>query len=211
MVGLAKAAVRRFIFYRYKQFVMALSLEDPIPEIQCSRDITIRMATLADVDELYQSITKHKEWPSDWLRTRKQLSEWIAKGYPFFLAAAEDKTIGYTCVLLEVPSRHPILGKSIDFKDGDAWGGDAFVLSRYRGRRIFPALAVEAMKCAKAAGYRRILADVSPNNSAARSAHRKIGYTDMKLVTSARILFYKRTNVKSLQESVVDGQNSQRI
>lgn len=204
LLSLFKAGGKGFVFRRDKEILLSLSLEDPIPEIQPLHTITIRKATLADVGELHQSIIKH-----NWWRSKKQLSEWIAKGYPFFLAIAEDKIVGYACVSLEVSLRDPTFIKetikAINFKDDDAWGADAFVLPTHQGSRIYPALAIETMKCAKAAGYRRILATVSPNNFSARSAHKKIGYKETKEITFSRMLFFKRTNIKSLKEDILDG------
>lgn len=200
LLGLLKAGVRRFIFHRYQQIVLSLSLDDPIPEIQPLRDITIRKATPADVAELHQLVVTH-----NWLRTKKEFSDWIAKGYPFFVAIAGDEIVGYASVLLEVPSGHPIFSKAVNFKDDDAWGGDAFVLPTYRGSTIYPALGIEAMKCAKAAGYQRILATASPNNSSARSAHKKIRYKEIKEITFTRILCFERTSIKLLKDDISDG------
>jgi GNAT superfamily N-acetyltransferase len=199
LLSLFKAGVKRFVFRRDKEILLSLSLEDPIPEIQPLHLITIRKAILADVGELHQSTMEH-----NWWRSKKQISEWIAKGYPFFLAIAEDKIVGYACVSLEVSLRDPTfikeIIKAIHFEDDDAWGADAFVLPTHQGSRIYPALATETMKCAKAAGYRRILATVSPNNFPARSAHKKIGYKETKEITLSKIFFFKRTKIKSLKE-----------
>lgn len=204
LLSLFRAGVRRFVFDKDKQILLSLSLEDSSPEIQPLLNITIRKATLADVGELHQSIVKHNYW-----RSKKQLSEWIAKGYPVFVAIAEDKIVGYACVSLEVIWREPIfireIIKAINFKEDDAWGADAFVLPTYQGSRIYPALAIEIMKCAKAAGYRRILGTVSPNNLSARSAHKKLGFKQMKEITLFKMLFFKRTNIKSLKEDIQDG------
>lgn len=206
LLGLLKAGVTMFIFHRYQQILLCLSLEDPIPEIQPPPNIAIRKATLADVAELHRCAIGN-----NWSRSKQQLSKWIAKGYPFFVAVAEDRIIGYACVSLEVPRRHPILGKAISFTDDDAWGADAFVIPTYRGSMIWPAVAIETMKCARALGYRRILSTTPPHNSSSRSAHKKIGYEEITEISSWRILFFGRMNVKSLKDGTPDGQNSQRV
>ncbi len=199
LLGLFKAGVRTFIFHRHQRVVTCLSLEEPLPEIQPLQNITIRKATLADVGELHQLVADH-----NWPRTRDELSEWIAKGYPFFVALGEDKIIGYVCISLGIPSGHPILDKAINSQDGDAWGADAFVMPAYRGKRIYAALASATCKCTAAAGYRRVFGTISSHNSSSRSAHQKIGCKEIKEITSCRVLFFRRTSIKSLREDILD-------
>lgn len=191
LLSLFRAGVKKLVLQHDKYILLSLSLEDPIPEIQPLHNITIRKAALADVRGLHQSMTKH-----NWWRSKKRLSEWIAKDYPFFLAIAEDKIVGCACVALDAPGRDPALLKAVNFKDDDAWGEDAFVLPTYRGNRICPALLTETMKWAKAAGYRRIFTVTSPDNLSSKACQKKVGYKEIKEVTFFRILLFKRTNIK---------------
>jgi len=194
-ISVLKAGTKRFIFRNEKEILLSLSLEDPLPEIQPLHRISIRKATLEDVEEL----SKY------WWRSKKQLYEWIKRGYPFFLAIEGDKIIGYTSISLELPERDPIfieaINKAVGLRDDDVWGTGAFVHPAYRGRNIYPALGVEVMKYTRQAGYRRVLATLSSNNSSSRIANKKIGYKEIREITFFRILFFRRTRIRSLNHN----------
>ncbi len=198
LLSLFKAVANRFVFCREEQILLSLSLEEPLTEIQLPPNITMRAATLADVEELCRPFIKHNH-----LRSKKQISKWIAKGYPFFVAIADNKIVGHNCVAIGRPPVDLNLLKAINFK-GDAWGSDAFVLPAYRGNMLYPALAIETMKCVKALGYRRVFGLVLRNNIFARSAHKKIGYKAVHNVTVFRILFYERMSIASSKTGILD-------
>lgn len=179
--GLVKAAIRRFVFSRQRFILQFLSLENPVPEIRLGENVVIRKANLSDVRELRQVTEEY-----NLMRSAKVLSKRIRKGC-FFVATVEGKIVGYACVVLEFPGG--LITKPINSKDDDAWGSDGFALPPYRGNKIFPALGIETMKCAKGAGYRRIFSTVSSNNFSARSAFKKMGYKEIKEVTFFRVLF----------------------
>lgn len=199
LLGLFKAGIRRFIFRWEKKVVTCISLAEPLPAVQSLQDITIRKATLTDVDELHKLIAG-----DNWPHYRKEIGDWIAKGYPVLLSLAGDKIVGYVCISYEFPPKHPLFGKVINLQDADAFGADAFVLPAYRGKNIYPVLVSEALKCTAGAGYQRVLGEIFLTNLASRSSHQKIGCKEMKEIKFIKILFFKRISVKSLIEERED-------
>lgn len=191
-LNLLKIGIKRVVYDHRKDIYLSLSLEDPIPDIKPLGDIRIRRATLADYGELICIISIHR-YP----RRGMQIKRWIENKECFFVALVNKRIIGYTCVSFKIPKMNPNLIKVLDLKDDDAWGSDALVVPRHRARAVYPALAIEAMKCAKAAGYRRILCQALSDNYPARSSHKRIGLKEIYEIDFLRILLFNRTNIKS--------------
>ena len=184
-LGLPKAAFRKFVFHREKHVLTCLSLAEPLPVLQPLQNIAFRKASLADRGELIQLIKEER-----YSQVKKEFHKWIKKDYFFLLAIAEDKIMGYCCVSKDIPSKYRAI-KGINFKDDDAWGQDAFVHPRYRGNNVYPVLAIEALKSAAAAGYRRIYGEMTSSNFSSRCAHQKIGCKEIREITLSKILFFK--------------------
>jgi GNAT superfamily N-acetyltransferase len=193
--GLIGLFTRR-IFYREEGSIFQSCLLEQIPEIEYSPDILIRRATLADVDELYQLVREH-----NYSRTKEDYSEWITRGDFLLVAIAENRIVGYFCESREVAPRYRTV-KGINFKNDDVWGRDAFVRPEYRRQNIFFALGVEIMKCSRAAGYRRELSTVSPNDISARLAHRKRGCKDVGRVICYKFLFFRWAIIRPIKDEL---------
>lgn len=184
--------VKKFIFHQNKKVITCLLLNEPFPALRFMEDIEIREANLSDVEALAQLIKEN-----NYSRSKEEFNEWIGNGEFFLLAVSEGKIIGYCCVLKKIPSKYRNIG-DIKFKNYDAWGKDAFIHPQYRGTNIYPILAVEVLKCAAAAGFRRIFGTIAYDNFSSRSSHRKLGCKEIKEISLYRILFFKRQRFKSL-------------
>lgn len=186
--------IKKYIFHYCQDILLSLSLRDPIPDIKPLNNIKVRKATAADVEDLCQIIKEYKL-----SRSRKEISDWIDKGYFFLLAISDNNIVGYACSSIEASAISPDIRKYINFKKDCLWGKDAFVHPFYRGNRIYPALGVETMKWAKRAGFKWILGTVSPQNESAKLAHKKLGFKEIKKFISIKIFFYKRVIIKPLK------------
>jgi GNAT superfamily N-acetyltransferase len=197
-----KETFRKYVFERNTEILLSQSIQESFQPFPCPPEITIRKAELSDVEKLCQIIEKHH-----WSTTRKELTDWITKGYPVYVALRENKIIGYTCALLELDSLNRKYLKLIHPRQDDAWGRDAFVLPEYRGAQIYQALSTITIKALKDKGYRRVLATVFANNPSGRTAHKKLGQKEVKEIHTWRIFFYKRVKMKPLKENLKNGQN----
>jgi len=203
LLNLLKVGIKGFVFLHMKRIVLSLSLEDPIPQPKAYqrflRSITIRKATLADIAELHRVMKQHKCW-----RSVRELREWMKKDCFLFIAIHKGKIVGYTCVCAEIPSSHSIFSKTIRLRPRDAYGVHAFVVPAYRGKMVYHALMMEICRCARAAGYRRILATVDPLNRAARSSHRRVGMKEIAELTVLKVLFFTWVKVHWVKPEAVD-------
>jgi ribosomal protein S18 acetylase RimI-like enzyme len=68
------------------------------------------------------------------------------------------------------------LGRTLELEDGEAYVYDSWTLPALRGNALAPALAVALLAHLRAAGYRRVLTVVSPENAANLRARAKSGY-----------------------------------
>ena len=189
--GLIQAFVKRYVFRHDTEILAVRSMLGPVPEIQPTRDVAIREATLDDVAELFAVASAHR-----WKRTRRLLSDWIVGGNPFLVAVSDGEIVGYACITLGFSSRDPLLlegiGRALDIGPGDAWVADAFILPSHRGNRIYPALGSRLLRQARDAGVRRVVATILADNGLSRSAHRKIGVDEIGTLTFRRMLFWKK-------------------
>ena len=192
LMSLLKARLTRFFFVYEEWLLISLSIGDVPPEVQPSPNITIRRATLADVDKLSGMLIKHH-----YLRSKKQLSKWIEKDYYFFLAIAEGKIVSYLCIAPEATGIASNIIKAVNFKDTDTWAVDAFVLPEYRGNKIYSTLKIEIIKCLEKVGYRRVFGLVLRDNFSARAAYKRIGYKPVLYVTVFKLLFHRMMGIKS--------------
>lgn len=189
-----KAITRKTIFQSRKNILVSRSLENPIPEEHSPYNPTIRRATLSDVEELYNLVKSN-----NYSRIKKEFSEWIKKGYAFFIAIVDGKIVGYRCSSYGIESISPTFQKIIQLKDNDAWGKDVFVHPSYRGSRISSVLASKTHNCMRDAGYRQLLAYISPDNFTMRSATREMGFKELKEITFYRVLLFKWMKIKTLK------------
>lgn len=195
LLGLLKAGIKKYFFRHEHRFITCRLVEDPIPEIQPPHNIIIRKATLADLNEISQLIYGDKR-----PHYKKEIPDWIAKGYPIYVALDGERIVGYGCVVLEPPLNRSILDEAVHFQENDAWGADAFVHPAYRGKNIYPALMAEQNKCLITAGYKRIIGEVVSNNLSSRSSLNKIGAKIIKEMTYTNFLFFRMLRVKSLEK-----------
>lgn len=189
-----KSIARKTIFQHKKYILISRSLENPIPEEHSPYNPAIRRATLSDVEELYKLVKTN-----GYSRTKQEFSEWIKKGYAFFIAIVDGKIVGYRCGSYRIESISLPFQKVIQLEDDDVWGKDVFVHPLYRGSRISSVLASKTHNFIRDAGYRRILAFISPDNIAMRSATREMGYKELKEIIFYRVLFFKGMKIKTLK------------
>ncbi|MFH0962989.1 MAG: GNAT family N-acetyltransferase [Planctomycetota bacterium] len=187
--SLLAAGVRRFLFRCEKQVLTVRYPTGEHPRIDTPADIGIRKATMEDIDELFRAVSS-----SNWPRTRRQFADWISKGGPFLVAIIGGKIAGYSCVLLDFASHDPLLIRAmltaVTLHRTDAWGRDAFVLPTYRGHQVYPALGIAMLRLARDMGIRRIFSTIASENAGSRSAHKKIGCTELGELTFRRFLCF---------------------
>jgi GNAT superfamily N-acetyltransferase len=203
LLDLVKANIQKYIFLRARRIVLSWSVEGPIPEPKGHRKfleaVTIRKGTLADAAELHQMMKKHRLW-----RSVGELRQWIERGCFLFVALYKGEIIGYVCVADEIPSRHSIFRKAIRLKPDDAYGVHAFVAAEYRGKRVYSTLALEMGRHLRAAGCKRLVLTVDPQNLAVRTANRRRGMKEVAEIEILKVLFFTRAEVLWAREEARD-------
>lgn len=187
-----------FVWRKETKILGYTSLDNPIPCVVPSVAVTIRSATLDDLDRLQDLLSEAGRWQSI-----VRLREWILRGDLFLIAEHNAQIVGYVVAQLQVLLRdRPLLQGirgSLGIRDGDAWGAEALVRPSYRGKRIYPALSAELYRRAKEAGVRRILRIIDVNNVNSLAAHRRHGTQRAAYELSiSRFLFFKSVRWKRL-------------
>ena len=204
---LFRAVLRRYVYRNEKETIVRRSLEGSIPRRESHHTIDIRRASVTDVPGMHKLAVE-----SEWWRSRNQLMEWVEKGYPFFVAIADGRIVGYSCISLELVRRDPtfnrLTARAVGFVRGDGWGADALVVPRVRGKGVYGALGAETLRCAWDMGCRRVIGTVSTDNGSAVDAHQSIGFESVGQLTVQRLFFYKRVTRSTLKRSDIDGQHS---
>jgi hypothetical protein len=81
LITLLKTGWEYFIFRRTERILTVRYLEEPIPELHPSADVTVRKADLEDVSKLHALFVE-----AGWRRPKQRLEEYIRKGYPVLIA-----------------------------------------------------------------------------------------------------------------------------
>jgi len=167
--------------------ITCTSLDQELPTLLVPEHITFRRATSADLPTLLDLATQN-----EWTPKKRECRRWLESGDFVLLAFSHGQPIGYCCVTKGIHPDGRVL-KGMDFDDRDGWGRDAFVLRSHRGCNIYPLLALELLKSARADGYRRVFGRINLNNTASRSAHRKIGAEEIRAISLYKIRVFRTT------------------
>jgi ribosomal protein S18 acetylase RimI-like enzyme len=167
-------------FQRIEYVVRARPLTEPILVPQPRLPITIRLATMADLDKFDGAAT---------FSEIKAYAKRFARGHICFIALYQDRLVGYNWAATEVDLE--LERAAVRLQPGDAYSGYAFTVPAYRGQGIVPALAAHRFRYLQEIGCQRAIAIVDVKNHAALAAGRKVGYQEIGRATYRRILWWR--------------------
>lgn len=98
-----------------------------------------------------------------------------AAGGVCFAALVEGRVVGATWARVG-GGPAPYLGRELRFTDGDVYLFDTLIVPELRGRRIAPAIALAQIAFYRAAGFRRLVCTVLPENATSLRARRRTGF-----------------------------------
>ena len=167
-------------FRSIEYVVVAQLLTEPIIVPQPRLPITIRLATIADLDRF------------DGIATFSEIKAYVkrfARGHICFIALHQDQLVGYNWVTPEVDPE--LEGAPVRLQPGDAYVGYAFMVPAYRGQGIMPALIAHRSRYLQERGYQRVIAIADVKNQAVLATCRKVGYREIDRATFQRILWWR--------------------
>jgi GNAT superfamily N-acetyltransferase len=154
--------------------LVCLSLNRPFPNMKPVISVTIRKAVWNDLKRF--QVCEYPDFVDDF-------SEWLRKDYHFYVALDGETIVSYGCAK---PASQSMFAK-FNFerleKPVTAEGYRAFTLPEYRGKRVYPVLAIAVLRSLKETGYERIVGTVNAYDYSARRAHQRTGYKEVTLKT----------------------------
>lgn len=142
--------------------------------------VNVRPAEKSDEESLIRLIAGFRaelarlrgvERPPDPVAAREELAEYLAKGFPIYVAEVGGEQVGHLVCRV----------------DGDVvWAEQLYVLPGYRRRGIGTALYEQAEKLVQKLGSDTVYNWVHPNNDAIIAFLKKRGYTVLNLIELRR-------------------------
>lgn len=210
LIGLLNELWKHLVYRHETQIITSRPLNEPILEIAPPTNIFFRSASINDIEMIRDALAE-----ANWHRSVSRLRYWITNGDPFIVAEHDGLLIGYAVLSLKVFLRDRLLLRSIqnaiDIRSDDAWGADAFVRPSYRGKNIYPALAIELFKKGKKARVHRVLGAITVNNNSSRAAHKRLGCREICEVSFWRFLFFSGMRYRILNGGRYDSEDSQPV
>jgi RimJ/RimL family protein N-acetyltransferase len=154
--------------------------------------VTIRKAVWNDLKRFH--VREYPDFVDDF-------SEWLRKDYHFYVALDGETIVSYGCAK---PVSQSIFAKfNVERleKPVTAEGYRAFTLTEYRGKGVYPALAVAVLRSLKEMGYERIVGTVDAYNYSARIAHQRTGYKEVALQTDYFAILKDLRTIMGIGES----------
>ena len=178
-----------FLFLE-REFLISLSLNVPIQDIEPRMPFLIKKASWNDLEKFREE--KYSDSENDF-------REWLRNGYDFIIALNGKNVVSYATAR---PCDQLLIAKFNDKrleKSLVAEGYRAYTLLEYRGKRIYPALAIAVLRSLKEKGYEKVVGSVDAYNYSARIAHQRTGYKEVALVTKLKFFgFVLRTSINKI-------------
>ena len=163
-------------------FLICLSLDESLPDLKSKIPLIIRKVIWEDLDKLREIYPENPNSIS-------YFSEWLKKGYYFFIALDGEKIVGYSCNKPIDQSSSKVFSNIDGIKKSEiVEGRHPMTIPEYRGKRVYAALSTKAHNFLKEKGYKKKVALVKVNNYSARIAQRRVGFKEIALVTYLKVL-----------------------
>jgi GNAT superfamily N-acetyltransferase len=169
-----RAMRHRFLFSCQRYVLLARPLDQPLPSSQSQLEVTIRQATLDDIErfERFRPITR--PWHLG------QFTQRLRGGQLCFITLLPDgQIVNYGWASPEVWGEpYPI-----PLETGDIYSSFAYTLPAYRRLGLHEANFAARCRFLRERGYQRILALVETGNVATLALCQKVGYHEIGRVT----------------------------
>jgi ribosomal protein S18 acetylase RimI-like enzyme len=158
----------RFSIYCQRYVILARRLDEPLPNSQPQLEVTIRQATLDDIEKLRPIIVS---WQL------RQFVQRMRRGHICFITLLPDGRIAnYRWLSPELSS---LESYHIPLEPGDIYLSFAYSLPAYRRMGLSGANFATCCRFLREQGYRRLLTRVEVGNIAALALCRKLGYQEV--------------------------------
>ncbi|MFH1519724.1 MAG: GNAT family N-acetyltransferase [Candidatus Omnitrophota bacterium] len=174
------------LFFYQRYFLIGRPISN-IPTGYSLRN-NIGVKQIADIDEL-----RLQERIS--VRKANELKRNLAQGKRCFIALKDDDIVGYSWLSFQ-PDADIKLPKETAFIFGD------YILPNFRGKEIHAALTVERLRFIEKSKYQRVAALVSVNNTSARRAFEKIGFTEERKMVYVKIPWLNWCYTKAVSNNI---------
>lgn len=155
-----------------RSLLLERSLNEPIPEIKPQVQVTIDLLKKTEAHEYIafrskENLSEEEDNPS-LIVDRLNYNNWC------FVARHEGEMISTSWAIIQ-RARIPSLFCEIQMANDEIYIYDSFTRPDFRGKSILPAIRAEMMRYFRAAGYRRMISQISPENKASLRAVQKVG------------------------------------
>lgn len=173
---LLRTVRRRFSIVYQRYVIMARPLDEPLPNSQPQLEVTIRQATLDDI-ERFRPITV--SWQL------RQFTQWLRRGNICFIALLPDGRIVNYGWSSDEAWEEPC---PIELEPGDVCSSFAYTLPAYRRMGLHEANFAARCRFLREQGYKRVLVQVETGNVASLALCRKVGYQEVGRATVFKFL-----------------------
>jgi hypothetical protein len=158
------------------------SLDESIPEIKLRLPVTIKLLKRTELDEYL--IFRPKVNPSC-IMDRFRVGHWC------FVARYDERIISASWAATHRAWSF-YLACEIPLMPDEVYVYDSFTKPEFRGQAIFPAMRAKTMLHFHAAGYRRMIGGVAPENKPMLRAVHKIGFRSFRMMAYIKIGAWRR-------------------
>ena len=181
-----------FVKYR-KAIIFEKDLSDKPMPASLRRDITIKIATIDDVDEL-QRLTQPD--------SPKIILDRFSKDEICFVAKIGSQIVHQNWVSFNYDFIH-ILDKKFSLREGEAYVYGAYTSSKFRGRNIYPTVVNKVIRYLREKGYKKLYFLVDLKIHPSVKAYKRIFGTERgKVISYTRVLVFRIYRCRTMEEEI---------
>lgn len=157
-----------------------------IPEKKSDPSITVRFATIEDLDKL-REISPNTTLFKDFMK-KKDI---------FVIALSDEKVVGHICFAMDLPVKYK---NFIRLQPDELWHREAFIHPEYRNKGIYSIIFSFAAQIAEQQGFSRVYSSINSNNQKSIEIHtKKFRFNPVFSYTYIKFLFFEKTWVSDVQ------------
>jgi GNAT superfamily N-acetyltransferase len=152
-------------------------LPDPIPEVTARVPVVISLLRKSEIAEYVEFRAE-----TDVAEVQAQLDA----GHWCFVARSQGRMVTTSWAATN-RAWLDYLSRQLRLAPDEVYAYDSFTAPAFRGQNLGPALTAEKLRYFRAAGYRRMVTDILPENRASLRADAKTGYRPYGLIGYVKI------------------------
>ncbi len=157
-------------------------LQDPIPTVTARVPVEISLLQKSEIAEYVEFRVEADE---------SEIQSELEAGYWCFVARSQGRMVATSWAAPNY-AWLDYLSRELRLAPDEVYAYDSFTQPAFRGQNLGPALTAEKLRYFRAAGYRRMVCTISPENRASLRADAKTGYRPYGLIGYVKIGPWKR-------------------